>query len=106
MSDGSKIRNGLKQGRVLSPLLLNCVLEYAIQKIKEDKNGLILNVLNQLLVYADDGGEEIDALQSNTEVLAQDYDETGMHVNVKKRKYMITSLNTENEENRYITVKN
>jgi len=43
-----KIRNGLKQGNALSPLLFNFALEYAILKIKWDKKGLSLNGLNQL----------------------------------------------------------
>jgi len=54
MSDIFEIRNGLKQGDALSPLLFNFALEYAIQKIKEDKKALILNGLNQLFVYVDD----------------------------------------------------
>jgi len=54
MSDSFKIRNGLKQGDALSPLLFNFALEYTILKIKEDKKGQSLNGLNQLFVYADD----------------------------------------------------
>jgi len=50
MSHSFKIRNGLKQGDALSPLLFNFALEYAILKIEEDKKGLTLNGLNQLFV--------------------------------------------------------
>jgi len=60
-------------------------------------------------VYADDIdliGEDIDVLQSNTEVLVESCDEIGLEVNIEKTKYMITSRNTENEVNRYITIKN
>ena len=109
MSDSFEIRSGLKQGDALSPLLFNFALEYAILKIKEDKKGLALNVLNQLFVYADDVdliGDDIDALQSNSEVLVEACDEIGLQVNVEKTKYMITSRNTEDEGNRHITIKN
>ena len=103
MSDSFEIRSGLKQGDALSPLLFNFALEYAILKIKEDKKGLTLKCLNQLFVYADDVdliGDDIDAIQSNTEVLVEACDEIGLQVNVEKTKYMITSRNTENEGNR------
>ena len=109
MSDSFEIRSGLKQGDALSPLLFNFALEYAILKIKEDKKGLALNGLNQLFVYADDVdliGDDIDALQSNSEVLVEACDEIGLQVNVEKTKYMITSRNTEDEGNRHITIKN
>jgi len=36
MSDSFKIRNGLKQGDALTPLVFNFALEYAIFKIKGD----------------------------------------------------------------------
>jgi len=71
MSDSFKICNGLKQGDALSPLLFNFAFEYSILKIKEDKEGLSLNCLYQLFVYADDVdliGDDMDALQSSTDV--------------------------------------
>ena len=106
MSDSFEIRSGLKQGDALSPLLFNFALEYAILKIKEDKKGLALNGLNQLFVYADDVdliGDDIDALQSNSEVLVEACDEIGLQVNVEKTKYIVTSRNTEDEGNRIDT---
>jgi len=62
----------LKQGDNLSLLLFNFALKYVIQKIKKDKKGLTLNHLNQLFIYAEGVdliGDDIDALQSNTNVL-------------------------------------
>jgi len=48
-------------------------------------------------------GDDIDALQSNTDVLVEACDEIGPQINIDKTKYMVTSRNTEDEGNRYIT---
>jgi len=48
------IRNGLKQGDALSPLLFNCALGYTIRRVQVNQNGLKLDGTHQLLVYADD----------------------------------------------------
>jgi hypothetical protein len=54
LSDTFPIRNGLKEGDVLSPLLFNFVLEYANKRAWVNQDGLEVNGTHQLLVYADD----------------------------------------------------
>jgi retron-type reverse transcriptase len=48
------IRNGLKQGDALSPLLFNFALDYTIRRVQVNQDGLKLNSTHHILDYADD----------------------------------------------------
>jgi len=88
------VRNGLKQGDALSPLLFNFALEYAIGRVQVNQDGLKLNGTHQLLAYADDVnilGESVLTVKENAEALVVATKEIGLEVNADKTKYMIMS---------------
>jgi len=71
-SDKFPIRNGLKQGDTLSPMLINFALEDAIRRVQVNQDGLKLNGTIQLLAYAGDVnilGGSIHTLKENAEAL-------------------------------------
>ena len=94
MSDRFPIRNGLKQGDALSPMLYNFALDYAVRRVRVNQNGLKLNGTYRLLAYADDVnilGGSIHTLKENAEALVAATRETGLEVGADKTKYMVMS---------------
>jgi len=94
LSDRFPIRNGLKQGDALSPLLFNFALVWAIRRVEVNQYGLRLNGTHQLLAYADDVnifGGSIRAVKENAEALVVAAKEIGLEVNADKTKYMVMS---------------
>jgi hypothetical protein len=84
--DNFPIQNGLKQGNVLSPLLFNIALQYAIRMGQENHVGLKLNGTHQLLVYFDDVnllGDNIYTIKKNTETLIDTSKEVRLEVNTE-----------------------
>ena len=72
VTDRFPIRNGLKKGDVLTPMLFNFALEYAIRRVQVNQDGLKLNGTHQFLAYADDVnilGGSIHTLKENAETL-------------------------------------
>jgi len=88
------VKNGFKQGNVLSPLLFGFALEYATRRVQVNHECLKVNGTHQLLVYAVDAiilGDSVHTRMKNTEALAFASKKTGLEVNADNTKYMVMS---------------
>jgi sorting nexin-29 len=88
------IRNGLKQGDPLSPVLFNFALEYVIKRVQVNQDDLKLNGTHQLLAYANDVnilGGSIHTVKEIVEALVVATKEIGLEVNADKTKYVVMS---------------
>jgi len=101
------IRNGLKQGDALSPLLLNFALEYAIRRAQVNQDGLKLSFTDQLLVYVNDINvvdESVHTAKKTTEGLVVVSKEGGLEVNAEKTMYMVVSRDQHAGQNHDIKI--
>ena len=93
VSDRFPIRNVLKQGDALSPMIFNFALNYAITRVQVNQDGLKLNGTHQLLSYADDVNilaGSIYTPKENAESLLASTREIGLEVSANKSNYMVT----------------
>jgi hypothetical protein len=88
------IRNGLKEGDALSPLLFIIAFEYTSKRVQANWDSLKLNGTHQLLVNADNVnimGRTVNTVKEKAEVLIVASKEIGLEVNVDKTKCMFMS---------------
>ena len=75
-------------------MLFKSALVHAISSVQVNQDGLKLNGIHQLLVYADDVnmlGGSVHTKNGNTEALIVASKEIGLEVNVDKTTYMVMS---------------
>jgi hypothetical protein len=86
----SPVRMFMNQGAALLPRSFNSAVEYAFQKVQVNQDGLKLNGIHQLLVYADDVntmGGNIYMTKKNKETLLLDSRQTSLELNTEKTAY-------------------
>jgi len=94
------IRNSLKQGDALSPLLFNFALENTLMRVQVNQDGLKLNGTHQLLVYADDViklGRSVLTIKENAEALIVASEEIGLEVNDKLSSWLCFEIRMQDE---------
>jgi hypothetical protein len=92
--DKFPVKNGLKQGHALLPLLFSFALDYADRGVHVKQDGLKWNGTHQFLVYVDDFnmlGGSVHTIEKNTEALVVASKEIGLEVNANIAKYIVMS---------------
>ena len=114
LSDMFHVRNGLKQGDALSPLLFkpllfNFALEYTIRRVQVNQDGLKLHGTHHLLVNADNVnilGGTVHTIKEKVEALIMASKENGLEVNADKTNYMVMSQNQSTGQSHSIKIDN
>jgi hypothetical protein len=92
LTDTFKIRQGLKQGDGLAPVLFNLALQYVIRKLPADTNGTLEYKMNQMVGYADDicllgrSARSVNEVCEEQKVTAE---KIGLNINVNKTKAVL-----------------
>jgi hypothetical protein len=90
--DKFPIKNGLKQGNCLLPLIFKFALEYALMRVQVNQDGFKLNGTHQLLVYANDAntlGGIVHTITKKIENLVVASKDIGLEVNPEKTKHLV-----------------
>ena len=109
LSDRFPIRNCLKQGDALTPLLFNFALQYAIRKVRINQKGLKLNGTHQRLAYGHNVnilGGSIHTLKENAEALVAGNKEIGLDIKADKTMNMVISLDQNTGRNHSVMIDN
>ena len=108
-SDMFPIRNGLKEGDALSPLLFNFALLHAVRRVQVNQDGSKLNGTYQFLVYTDDVyilGGRVHTVKENREALIVTSKDTGLEINADKTKCMAMSRDQNAEQSNSTRIDN
>ena len=91
LSKKFKVKEGLRQGDPLSPILFNCALEYVVRKANLNRSGLLYHKSHQCLAFADDVAiltRSRTALHKAMVNLEEEAQKMGLQINEDKTKLM------------------